>query len=146
GQHFEVSLSKTFAAEHVHLRDYRFEFDSAAFVAKVATTEFYQDPVVAANKKAVVNIAFTHPVDPGSFERRVKLAMFERVNDKIERELTAPTFMVTYDKLKLTACCPPGRVKVPARAGRLHIAIAPGVHSARGGNETRQELASNVDV
>lgn len=27
GQHFEVSLSKTFAAGHVHLRDYRFEFD-----------------------------------------------------------------------------------------------------------------------
>jgi alpha-2-macroglobulin len=146
GQHFEVSLSKTFAAGHVHLRDYRFEFDSAAFVAKVATTEFYQDPVVAANKKAVVNIAFTHPVDPESFERRVKLAMFERVNDKIEKELTTPTFTITYDKLKLNAYVHSGQVEVPAKAGRLHIAIAPGVHAARGGNESRAELATNVDV
>ena len=147
GQHFEVSLSrKTFAAAHVRLRDYRFEFDSPPFVAKVATTEFYQDPVVAANKKAVVNIAFTHPVDPESFERRVKLAMFERVTDKIEKELTAPTFTVTYDKLKLNAYVHSGQVEVPAKAGRLHIAIAPGVHAARGGNETRAELASNVDV
>jgi alpha-2-macroglobulin len=96
GQKFAVSLSrKTFAAAHVRLRDYSFEFDSPAFVAKVATTEFYQDPVVAANKKAVVNIAFTHPVDPESFERRVRLAMFERVNDGIEKELTVPTFTVT---------------------------------------------------
>lgn len=147
GQRFEVSLSrKEFAASHVRLRDYRFEFDSPAFVAKVATTQFYQDPVVAANKKAVVNVSFTHPVDPESFERRVRLAMFERVNDKLEKELTAPTFTVTYDKLKLNAYVHSGQVEVPAKAGRLHIAIGPGVHSARGGNETREELATNVDV
>jgi hypothetical protein len=147
GQRFEVSLSrKTFAAGHVQLREYTFEFDAPAFVAKVANTEFYQDPVVAANKKAVVSISFTHPVDPESFEKRVKVAMFERINDKIEKELSAPTFMVTYDKLKLNAYVHSGQVEVPAKAGRLHIAIAPGVHSARGGNETRQELASNVDV
>ena len=147
GQKFAVSLSrKTFAAAHVRLRDYSFEFDAPAFVAKVATTEFYQDPVVAANKKAVVNISFTHPVDPESFERRVRLAMFERVNDKIEKELTAPTFTVTYDKLKLNAYVHSNQIEVPAKAGRLHIAIAPGVHAARGGNETREELATNVDV
>ncbi|HKR37296.1 MAG TPA: alpha-2-macroglobulin [Steroidobacteraceae bacterium] len=147
GQHFAVSLSrKGFAAEHVLLRDYDFAFDSPAFVAKVATTEFYQDPVVAANKKAVVNVSFTHPVDPESFERRVRLEMFERVNDKIEKKLAAPTFTVTYDKLKLNAYVHSGQVEVPAKSGRLHIAIAPGVHSARGGNETRDELATNVDV
>ena len=147
GQHYQVSLShKTFAAPHVRLRDYRFEFASPAFVAKVATTEFYQDPVVAANKKAVVNVSFTHPVDPESFERRVRLAMFERVNDKIEKELSAPTFTVTYDKLKLNAYVHSGQVEVPAKAGRLHIAIAPGVHSARGGNETREELKTDVSV
>ena len=39
-----------------------------------------------------------------------------------------------------------GQVEVPAKAGRLRIAIAPGVHAARGGNETREELATNVDV
>ena len=39
-----------------------------------------------------------------------------------------------------------GQVEVPAKAGRLHIAIEPGVHAARGGNETREKLATNVDV
>src|SRR4030095_832383 len=62
------------------------------------------------------------------------------------KELAAPTFMVTYDKLKLNAYVHSGQVEVPAKAGRLHIAIAPGVHSARGGHETRQEPATNVDV
>ena len=115
GQRFEVSLSrKDFAAAHVRLRDYSFKFDAPAFGATVAKTEFYQDPVVAANKKAVVNIAFTHPVDPESFEKRVRLAMFERVNDKIEKELATPTFTVTYDKLKLNAFVHSGQVEVPA--------------------------------
>jgi uncharacterized protein YfaS (alpha-2-macroglobulin family) len=147
GQHFEVSLSRRdFPAAHVRLREYRFEFDSPAFAAKIANTEFYQDPKVAANKKAVVNIAFTHPVDPESFERRVQLKMFERVNDKIEKELTAPMFTVTYDKLKLNAYVHSGQIEVPAKPGRLNIAIGSGVHAARGGNETRDELATNVAV
>jgi uncharacterized protein YfaS (alpha-2-macroglobulin family) len=147
GQRFEVSLSrKEFTAAHVLLRNYSFKFDAPGFTATVAKTEFYQDPVVAANKKAVVNIAFTHPVDPESFEKRVRLAMFERVNDKIEKELATPAFTVTYDKLKLNAFVHSGQVEVPAKAGRLNIAIEAGVHAGRGGNETREKLASNVDV
>lgn len=147
GLHYEVSLSRReFAAAHVRLRDYRFEFDAPKFAAKIATTEFYQDPKVAANKQAVVNIAFTHPVEPESFERRVRLKMFERVNDKIERELTAPMFTVTYDKLKLNAYVHSGQVEVPAKAGRLNIVIGSGVQAARGGNQTREELATNVAV
>ena len=147
GQRFEVSLSrKDFAAAHVHLRDYSFKFDAPGFGATVAKTEFYQDPVVAANKKAVVNVAFTHPVDPASFEKRVRLAMFERVTDKIEKELATPTFTVTYDKLKLNAFVHSGQVEVPAKAGRLNIAIEAGVHAGRGGNETPEKLSTNVDV
>ncbi len=130
----------------MRLRDYSFKFDAPGFGATVAKTEFYQDPVVAANKKAVVNVAFTHPVDPESFEKRVRLAMFERVNDKIEKELATPTFTVTYDKLKLNAFVHSGQVEVPAKAGRLNIAIEAGVHAGRGGNETREKLATNVDV
>ncbi len=147
GQRFEVSLSrKDFAAAHVRLREYSFKFDAPGFGASVAKTEFYQDPVVAANKKAVVNVAFTHPVDPASFEKRVRLAMFERVNDKIEKELATPTFTVTYDKLKLNAFVHSGQVEVPAKAGRLNIAIEAGVHAGRGGNETPEKLTTNVDV
>ena len=147
GQHYEVSLSrKGFTAAHVRLRAYSFEFDAPAFSAAVAKTEFYQDPVVAANKKAVVNVAFSHPVDPESFEKRVRLAMFEKVTDKIEKDLRAPTFTVTYDKLKLNAFVHSGQIEVPAKAGRLNIAIEPGVHAGRGGNETREKLATNVEV
>ncbi len=122
GQQYQVALSKkNFAASHVTLKDYEFAFQTPAFVAKLANTEFHQDPVVAGNKKVVASISFTHPVDPESFEKRVKLKMFNKVTDTIEKELTAPAFTVIYDKLKLNAFVHSAQLEVPPKAGRLQI-------------------------
>ncbi|MGH8221671.1 MAG: hypothetical protein ACREQZ_01740, partial [Woeseiaceae bacterium] len=64
GGHFKVVFARRgFAAAQVRLQGYAFEFDTAAFEAKIAATEFHQDPVVAAGKKVVATIAFTHAVD-----------------------------------------------------------------------------------
>ncbi|MFC4310049.1 MG2 domain-containing protein [Steroidobacter flavus] len=147
GQHYKVELSrKDFAASHITLKDYQFEFNTPAFVAKLANTEFHQDPVVAGNKKVVASISFTHPVDPESFEKRVKLKMFNKVTDTIEKELTAPTFTVIYDKLKLNAFVHSAQLEVPPKAGRLQITVDPGTRAARGGNESKDTLTASVEV
>lgn len=147
GQRYQVELSrKDFAAAHVKLKDYQFEFQTPAFVAKLANTEFHQDPVVAGNKKVVASINFTHPVDPESFERRVRLKMFNKVTDSIEKELTAPTYTVIYDKLKLNAFVHSSQLEVPPKAGRLQVTIEPGIRAARGGNESQDTLTASVDV
>jgi uncharacterized protein YfaS (alpha-2-macroglobulin family) len=147
GQRYKVELSrKHFAAAHVTLKDYQFEFESPAFVARLANTEFHQDPVVAGNKKVVASISFSHPVDPESFEKRVKLKMFNKVTDTIEKELTAPAFTVIYDKLKLNAFVHSAQLEVPPKAGRLQITIEPGTRAARGGNESKDTLNASVEV
>jgi alpha-2-macroglobulin len=147
GERFNVSFDRRgFAAPHVLLQDYSFTFDSAHFEAKITSTEFHQDPVVASNKKVVATIAFTHPVDPQSLESLVELRMHERVNDTIEREVPAPAHTVVYDKLKLNAHVHSAQLDVPAKAARLEIKIKRGVHAARGGNDTRGELVTNVAV
>lgn len=147
GQQYKVEFSrKTFAASHVTLKDYEFEFQAPAFVAKLANTEFHQDPVVAGNKKVVASISFTHPVDPESFEKRVQLKMFNKVTDTIEKELTAPTYTVIYDKPKLNAFVHSSQLEVPPKAGRLQITIEPGTHAARGGNESKDTLTASVQV
>jgi hypothetical protein len=72
GTRFSVSLARHgFVAPHVRLKDYGFTFDSPNFAAKLGDTEFHQDPVVATDKKVVVTVTFTHPVDPERFEKRV---------------------------------------------------------------------------
>jgi uncharacterized protein YfaS (alpha-2-macroglobulin family) len=147
GQQYKVELSKkNFAASHVTLKEYEFTFQTPAFLAKLANTEFHQDPVVAGNKKVVASINFTHPVDPESFEKRVKLKMFNKVTDTIEQELTAPTFTVIYDKLKLNAFVHSAQLEVPPKAGRLQITIEPGTRAARGGNESKDTLTASVEV
>ncbi|HEY6641102.1 alpha-2-macroglobulin [Povalibacter sp.] len=137
---------KNFVAQSVRLARYDFEFTSPAFDARIAAIEFHQDPVVAGNKKVVAAVAFTHPVDPANFEKRVRLQMFDRVTDKTEKELAAPAHTIVYDKLKLNAYVHSAQLEVPPKSGRLRITIAPGVQSARGGNSTRQPLASDVEV
>ncbi|MGH8175890.1 MAG: hypothetical protein ACREV5_06470, partial [Steroidobacter sp.] len=147
GERFKVSFARNgFTAESVRLKEYSLEFNSPAFGARLAQTEFHQDPVVAGNKKAVATIAFTHPVDPESFEQRVRLKMFDRVNDSLEKEVKAPAHTVVYDKLKLNAYVHSAQLEAPAKAGRLRITIEPGVRAARGGNATHDELTSNVEV
>jgi len=137
---------KGFTAPGLHLRARAFEFATPPFEARIASTEFHQDPRVASDKKAVVTIAFTHPVDPERFERAVRLKMFERVTDKIEKERAAPVHTVIYDKLKLNAYVHSGALEVQPKAGRLQVVIEPGVMAARGGNATREKLEAGVEV
>jgi uncharacterized protein YfaS (alpha-2-macroglobulin family) len=146
-QRFTIKFArKGFAAAHVKLAAYALEFQAPAFEARLAATEFHQDPVVATNKKVVATIAFTHPVDPESLEQHVSLRMFERVTDSLEKELRVPAHTIVYDKLKLNAYVHSAQLEVPAKSGRLEITIRPGVHAARAGNETPDALASNVEV
>ncbi len=147
GTRFTVSLAEHgFVAPHVRLKDHGFTFDSPYFAAKLGDTEFHQDPVVATDKKVVVTVTFTHPVDPERFEKRVSLTLFERVTDTMEKERGKPAFTVVYDKLHLNAYIHSSQLEVPQKTGRLAIRIAPGLHAARGGNETKSALETSVSV
>jgi uncharacterized protein YfaS (alpha-2-macroglobulin family) len=147
GQRYEVTLSrKDFAASHVTLQSYKFTFRTPPFVAQLTNTEFHQDPVVAGNKKVVATVNFSHPVEPESFEKRIRLKMFNKVTDAVEKEMAAPGYTVIYDKHKLNAFVHSAQLEVPAKAGRLQITIEPGTRAARGGNESRERLTANVEV
>ncbi|HVF15286.1 MAG TPA: alpha-2-macroglobulin [Steroidobacteraceae bacterium] len=147
GQKIEVDFSKRgFVADQVRLSEYGFEFTTPAFEAKVAATQFHQDPVVAGNKKVVATITFSHPVDRDSFERRVKLQMFDKVTDTIEKELTAPKHTIVYDQPKLNAYVHSDQLEVPPKAGRLQLTIDSGFHATRGGNDTKAPLTASVEV
>lgn len=147
GTRFSVALAKRdFVAPHIRLDKYEFNFKSPAFEARLGPTEFHQDPVVASDKKVVVTVSFTHPVDPERFEKSVSLTMFERVTDTMEKENGKTPFTVVYDKLHLNAYIHSSQLAVPQKAGRLAIRIAPGLRAARGGNETAAALESSVSV
>ncbi|MEP7242876.1 MAG: alpha-2-macroglobulin [Gammaproteobacteria bacterium] len=144
---FRVNLAQGgLVAGHVHLDKYSFDFKSAAFDASITNSEFYQDPTAATVKKAVVTVAFTHPVDTARFEKHVSLEVFERITDSIEEDRGPAKFTVIYDKLQRTAFIHSTELAVPNKAARLAITVAEGVRAARGGNETELPLRRDIAV
>lgn len=147
GQSYDVSLArKGFTAGHVHLKDYRFKFVTVPFSAKISSTEFYQDPVNVSDKKVVVTVTFSHPVDTADFESRIKLALFNKITDSEEEQVGKPDYTVQYDKYKLQAFVHSAQLTVPAKQGRLAVEIGSGLHAARGGNKTGEALNSSAVV
>jgi uncharacterized protein YfaS (alpha-2-macroglobulin family) len=148
GQKYDVVLPKRgLVAPQVRLASYDAGFATAPFAATVERSEFYQDPVQATEKKTVTTFAFTHPVDPASFERRLKLDAYDRVDDRNEKRVEpAPGYTVAYDKLKLHAYVHSARLPVPPKGGRAELTVAPGVRALRGGNATETPLVSTTAI
>jgi hypothetical protein len=148
GQDYSIRFAKHgFTAPQIHLSKYEVTFSSPPFSAVVESNEFYQDPVVAADKKIVTALKFTQPVDPEALERRVKLKLFGKVtDDKEEEQSPAPSFTMTYDKLKLHAYIQTAQLAILPKGGRVEVQVDAGVHAARGGNATKEPLKASVIV
>jgi len=148
GQHYSIHFAKHgFTAPQARLSQYTVTFSAPAFLAAVESDEFYQDPVVAADKKIVTTLNFTQPVDPETLERRIKLKLYGKItDDKEEEESPAPAFTVTYDKLKLHAYIRSAQLAILPKGGRVDLKIDAGVHAARGGNATQEPLTASVAV
>lgn len=147
GQAYKVEFDdERFVASHQRLEHYDFEFTSPAFEAKVRNTEFHQDPMVATDKKAVLTLGFSHPVDTADLEKRISLHLYDKVADGKEEDLGEVAYRITYDDKKLEAYVASEQLKVPAKEGRLEFKIDEGVRSARGGNTSPEKLKSEVKV
>ena len=148
GQSYEIAIPRRgLVAAHILLARYSVEFMSPPFTAKVDSSEFYQDPVQATDKRFATTLAFSHPVDPLALEQRISLTFYDRITDKEERKVEpSPPFTVTYDKLKLHAYVHAGQLPVPEKAGRAVITVDSGVKAARGGNSTKDKLTAGADI
>ncbi len=101
GQKYEVVFEKNVVAQQIILARYEFMFDAPAFISTLQSSEFYQDPLDPALKKAVINLQFSHPVDTQSLEKNIQLSLKSKADD-VKGAVDLP-FTVTYDKLKLSA-------------------------------------------
>lgn len=147
GQVFEVEFAgRKFHPEHLQLARDAFEFTSPSFVAQIKDTEFSQNPEVADDKKAVMTLSFSHPVDAGALEKRIRLRLFDKLNKDQESDLGPVPYTVSYDKLHLSAFISAGPLKMPTKRGRLHFSIEEGLQAERGGNRSDETLSDDVTV
>jgi uncharacterized protein YfaS (alpha-2-macroglobulin family) len=142
GQNFDVTFERKIAfAEHVRVDKDDTSFSSAAFKASVAQGEFYQDPQDATAKKAVIHVAFTHPVDTAGFEKQVNLKLLGPKDTS-----TPKKFVVSYDERKVNAFVHSEPLSIPKDDTVLAYTIAAGVRAARGGPATDKALEGKVSI
>ena len=138
---FTVRLArKGVLAAGVELEDYKLRFHSQSFSARISESQFYQDPTDPNLKKLVATVAFTRPVDPAQFEKRISLAFAKDATYLgLNPNATTPdgrNFTVVYDKLKLFARIHSAPLAMPRDDTGMTVKIDSGVRAALGGNAT----------
>lgn len=146
GTEFGVRIDKSAVAPQIRLAAWDFTYRAPAFVAKVVSAEFYQDPVDPALKKAVVSVNFSHPVDPASLEKRVEMRMAGAAAGVLGIGAEKTGFVVSYDKLRLNAYLHSQPLPIPKDSATLEIAIERGVLAARGGKPTDSAQKQSVAI
>jgi alpha-2-macroglobulin len=142
GAHLKVTIdAKTVVAEHVLLADDVLGFDIPPFTVAAGSSEFYQDPEIPTAKKTIMQVAFSHPVDPASFEQRISLKLKGRGDTP-----TALKFTVTYDAVKMKAWIHSQPLDLPRDDDAVVLTLEKGVVSSRGGNATPNALVMETEV
>ena len=142
GEALMVTLAKTgLVAPHVKLETYQAPFTTPPFEARIAEAQFYQDPLNPTLKKVIATFAFTHPVDPASFEGRIKMRLVPSDKEDPPADYEAH---VSYDRFKGPAYAHSSPIAIPRHDAVLWITLAPGAKAARGGPPEARELTEKV--
>ncbi len=140
---YTITLGAKALAPHVNV-DREFEFRTPSFEMRWHDPVFYQDPIQLNLRKAVFEIAFSHPVDPIAFEKKLKLVT-EAADQKMFSNTTdAQKLTVVYDKFRLLATVYTEPLRIPAQSSSLSLTVESGLTAARGGNAIKSDQTKAV--
>ncbi len=143
GADYEIQIDRKLAvAPGVKLASDAVAFHTAPFAVTLHSSEFYQDPVNPALKKAVFAFGFSHPIDAAQFERRIHL----QLHDGADTALAPPGHTVSYDEHRLKAWVHSDPLQLPDNGGNVALTLASGVSSALGGPGTQQPVDGKVKL
>lgn len=145
GEQYTVMLGSKALAPHVSV-DRKLTFHSPRFELTVRNATFYQDPVQVILRKAVFEVGFSHPVNPETFEKRLRLEADGAASVLFAKPGDAQKLTVTYDKNRLSASVHTEPLPIPQETVSLALHILPGVVAQRGGNEVAQETVRAVAI
>ena len=144
GQRFTVTFGPKALASHVNA-ERTLSFSSPAFEVAIRGAEFYQDPVQVSLRKVVFDLSFSHPVNPESLEKQLRLQAEGAVGNYAKAG-EAMKFTVTYDKLRLTAAVHSEPLPIPQSDVPVSLHVAPGVQAQRGGQGNEREVIKAVAI
>ncbi|HEY5993400.1 MAG TPA: alpha-2-macroglobulin [Gallionellaceae bacterium] len=146
GRKFTVNFEKTLFKPEIVISSYDASFRTAGFKLRMSNSQFYQDPVNPALKKVVIDLNFSHPVDPVSLEKHVEMVMAGESGGFLGLGKKSVAFVISYDALKLNAYIHSEPLPVPKDAARLNFTLSKGTVAARGGDGFDEELTRSFAV
>ena len=146
GTAYKIGLDKGLVAAHIRLAKTALALQTPGFTARVEKTQFYQDPVNPAVKKAVFDLVFSHPVDPAQLEKRVELRLKGHKEGILGVGREAAKFSVIYDKIKLRASVHSDSLPLMEDGSSATLTLAKGMQAARGGGAFEQALTAAVAI
>lgn len=146
GMDYRVNFERSLFVPEARLADYSATFSTAAFVVEIKSTQFYQDPVNPTVKKAIIELNFTHPVNPVELEKRIELRLEEQSKGVLGLGKETTQYTVTYDKLKLNAYIYSVSLPIPKDGSKLDFTLDKGVSAARGGKPFSNDLKQTIDI
>jgi uncharacterized protein YfaS (alpha-2-macroglobulin family) len=146
GADYVARFQKTLFKPEVRLAADDARFSTAPFVAAISRAQFYQDPVNPTVKKAVVELHFSHPVNPADLEKRIALRMGAQAAGILGIGAEGTKFTVSYDKLKLNAYVHSENLAIPKDGDDIVFTLAKGLTAARGSGPLEAELTRVVAI
>jgi uncharacterized protein YfaS (alpha-2-macroglobulin family) len=146
GAEYTVRFQKNLFKPEARLADYQAKFTTAPFAVTIAKPAFYQDPVNPTVKKVIIDLSFSHPVNPAELEKRIELRQEQQSNGILGIGKESTRFTVSYDKLKLNAYVQSDSIPIPKDAGSMRFTLAKGLRAARGSPAIEDDISKEVAI
>ncbi|NQT62533.1 MAG: alpha-2-macroglobulin family protein [Candidatus Marinimicrobia bacterium] len=142
---YTIKLAKELFPPHVLLNLYKPAFTTAPFTFKIVSSKFHIDPVNQDLKQVSATVRFSHPVDPESFEKKVKLRP-----QKLDRSIQSFSdrdydLNITYDDYFGKAYILSESLPMPEDDLSMNLSVSEGV-ACRSGQRSQNTPTSNITI
>lgn len=128
--HFTTSMDNdTLLADHILLKKYQAEFNTAPFTAHITNSRLYQDPTKPTIQKLVATIAFSHPVNTSTVKSHLSLVLSPSLTYSHNSDMD-----ITFDKKHLFAYVHSPALAMPLEQSYITLEMDKGIQAAAGGN------------
>ncbi len=146
GKKFSVSFEKALFKPEVKLKEYDAKFHTPNFKIQISNKQFYQDPINPSLKKIIVELNFSHPVNPVELNKRIEMSLAGQSGGLLGIGKKTISFVVSYDALKLNAYIHSEPLDIPKDSSTLVFTLGKGTTAARGSDGYDEELTHSLDI
>lgn len=138
---FSFTMTKKIFSKSTTLATYSGDFKAHGFSISLNSSEFNQHPTIPKEKKGVVSLRFSHPVNPASLSDHISLKLVDEKGHSKDIK-----FSLQYGDAQLTAYIHSEFLAIPERNSQLNVMVSKGIQSTAEGKASDDEVQASIDV